>query len=216
MTSSPAKFTFDLDLRGKTDENAGKQVLSDAALAMLIQNARQDGYAEGFSEGERGVLAAQALGLTSAAETLASRSQTIMSTFDQAQKEAIAEAASLSAVIARKLASNLIAREPAAELEVLIKECFASLEGVPHLVIRCHPDLADKLREIATARIAHTGFAGRLVVMGDPDQVLGDGRIEWVDGGLVRDFGAISAEIDNRIAAYLAALGPNGADDNKH
>jgi flagellar assembly protein FliH len=216
MVASPAKFTFDLDLRGKTDEDAGKQVLSDAALAMLIQNARQDGYAEGFSEGERGVVAAQALGLTAAAETLAGRSQTIMSTFDQAQKEAISEAVALSAVIARKLASNLIAREPIAELEVLIKECFASLEGVPHLVIRCHPDLADKIREIATARMAHTGFDGRLVVMGDPDLALGDGRIEWVDGGLVRDFNALSAEIDNRIAAYLAALGPTGADDNTH
>ena len=52
----------------------------------------------------------------------------------------------------------------------------------------------------------HTsGFAGRLVVMGDPDQRLGDGRLEWVDGGLVRDIGAIAKDIDRKISAYLTA-----------
>jgi flagellar assembly protein FliH len=81
---------------------------------------------------------------------------------------------------------------------------MASLDGVPHLVIRCHPDLAEAVREIATGRMATSGFSGRLVVMGDPDQALGDGRLEWVDGGLVRDVAAISAEIDRRIAAFLA------------
>jgi flagellar assembly protein FliH len=52
-----------------------------------------------------------------------------------------------------------------------------------------------------------SGFAGRLVVLGDPEQKPGDGRIEWVDGGLVRDRAALEAEIDNRIAAFLAAKG---------
>ena len=43
--------------------------------------------------------------------------------------------------------------------------------------------------------------------MGDPDTKLGDGRLEWVDGGLVRDINAISNEINTRISAYLAARG---------
>jgi flagellar assembly protein FliH len=43
------------------------------------------------------------------------------------------------------------------------------------------------------------------VVMGDPDLRLGDGRLEWVDGGLVRDIGAVSKDIDSKISAYLAA-----------
>jgi flagellar assembly protein FliH len=52
-----------------------------------------------------------------------------------------------------------------------------------------------------------SGFTGRLVVIGDPEVALGDGKIEWADGGLVRDRAAISAAIDNRIAAYLDARG---------
>ena len=95
------------------------------------------------------------------------------------------------------------------EIEVLIAECLGSLDGVPHLVIRCHSNLADAVRQIATDRIHTSGFTGRLVVMGDPEIVLGDCRIEWVDGGLVRDQAAIASEIDGRIADFLAARGIN-------
>jgi flagellar assembly protein FliH len=42
-------------------------------------------------------------------------------------------------------------------------------------------------------------------VMGEPDIRLGDGRLEWVDGGLVRDADRLDAEINETIAAYLAA-----------
>ena len=38
---------------------------------------------------------------------------------------------------------------------------------------------------------------------------LGDGRIEWVDGGLVRDMASLSDQIDSRIAAFLVARGIN-------
>jgi flagellar assembly protein FliH len=210
--ASPAKFSFDLDLSGKKPVDNGDRLMSEAAIAALIQNAKQEGYAEGFVEGERGMVATQAQGLAFAAQALAARGENMLAGLEEAQKQAVVEAVNVAMAIGRKLASNLISREPLAELEVLINECFASLEGVPHLVIRCHPDLADQVREIATTRIATAGFSGRLVVMGDPDQALGDGRIEWVDGGLVRNSAAISEEIDNRITAYLAARGAISAD----
>src|SRR5690606_1614521 len=79
------------------------------------------------------------------------------------------------------------------------------LDGVPHLVIRCHPGLADAVRDIATARMATSGFTGRLVVRGEPGQALGDCRRAWVAGGLVRDRAAIEAEIDARMTDWLAA-----------
>ncbi|HWU18376.1 MAG TPA: hypothetical protein VN155_11905, partial [Devosia sp.] len=115
------------------------------------------------------------------------------------------EAVELAASIGRKLALHLLARYPTTELDALIGECMAGLNGVPHLVVRCHPDIADAIRDIATNHMQTSGFSGRLVVMGDPDQRLSDGRLEWVDGGLVRDIAAISADIDKAISAYLNA-----------
>lgn len=205
MPAVPARFTFDLDLGSPRERR--ESVVSESAVASLLEDARTAARAEGFAEGERSAIASAARQLATAADALADRVATFAASVEDAKKATLAEAAGLALGIARKLAGALIEREPTAEIDALIAECLASLDGVPHLVIRCHPSLADAVREIATGRMATSGFTGRLVVMGDPDQALGDGRIEWVDGGIVRNMSAISAEIDNRVAAYLDARG---------
>lgn len=203
MGSNMAKFTFDLDL-GRAPQRSKAVVAEDSVVAMLAA-AREEGFAEGLAQGERSAATMAAQSLALAAQDLAAQVAEAGSALDASKDEILDEAVSLAASIGRKLAAHLLAREPAAELEALLKDCMASLEGVPHLVIRCHPELADAIREIALGEIESSGFSGRLVVMGDPDQHLGDGRIEWVDGGLVRDMATISNEIDKRIAAYCAA-----------
>jgi flagellar assembly protein FliH len=202
--TAPARFTFDLDFK-HTDQH-DRQV-SETAMAALVQQAREDGYAEGFAQGERGVTASAAQALAVAAEMLAARSAEMTVALDDARKMMLREGIELAASVGRKLAAHLMARHPTIEIEMLVAECMAALEGVPHLVIRCAPDLADAVREIALAHMATSGFSGRLVVMGDPDQRLGDCKIEWVDGGLIRDVDAISGEINQRIAAFIAAHG---------
>lgn len=203
--AAPAKFTFGLDLSRREDRNA----VSEAAMATMMADSRTAGYAEGFAAGEQSVSARAAKQLTQAAAQLADQVAVMAASLDDARNETLSDAVALSVSIARKLAGALMAAQPTAEIEALITECLASLDGVPHLVIRCSPDLAEPVREIAQARIATSGYSGRLVVMGDPDIGLGDGRIEWVDGGLVRDMASLSDQIDSRIAAFLAARGIN-------
>lgn len=210
MASAPAKFNFDLDLGRPRERNS---LVTESAMTTLLDDARTAGRAEGFAEGERSAMASAARQLATAANGLADRVAALAASLEDAKRATLTEAVELAAEIARKLARALVEREPAAEIEMLIAECLASLDGVPHLVIRCNPGLADAVREIATSRVATSGFTGRLVVMGDPDQALGDGRIEWVDGGIVRDMSAISDEIDNRIAAYLAARGASRPEE---
>jgi len=211
MSPAPAKFTFDLDL-GRRAEPA--PAVSEATSLALQQQARAEGYAEGFKAGETSTASATAQGLAMAANALADLGAEMLRGLDEARHAARREGVELAGAIGRKLAAALLAEQPAAELEALLVDCLASLDGVPHLVIRCNPELADSLRDIAAARIATSGFTGRLIVMGDPEIKLGDGRIEWVDGGLVRDLDAISAQIDDRIAAYLAARGTRAIEEH--
>jgi flagellar assembly protein FliH len=143
--------------------------------------------------------------IAKAAHNLADHSAALNAALDDHRQATLTEAVSLAAAIGRKLAHHLLEREPTAEIEALVTECLASLDAVPHLVIRCNAELADAVREIATTRIATSGFAGRLVVLGDPDLAMSDSRIEWADGGIVRDTAALEAQIDQRIAQYLAA-----------
>ena len=207
--ASPAKFRFDLDLGRPKDHSA---TVNESAVATMVADARTAGYAEGFAAGEQSVSAKAAKQLSAAANNLAEHVAAMAASLDDTSRETLADAVGLASSVARKLANALLAHQPTAEIEALIAECMASLEGVPHLVIRCHPELADQVREIAQARMSTSGFNGRLMVMGDHDVALGDGRIEWVDGGLVRDMDAISKQIDARIASFLAARGIGAMD----
>lgn len=204
MTATPAKFTFNLDMSQRRERTC---TLTEAKLNALLEKARQDGYATGHAEGEKSELARTAQAAASAAEKISQQTAQLLAAVDQMRKQTLGQAVDLSGAIAKKLAGELIAREPVAELQALIGECMASLDQAPHLVIRCNEDLAEPLREIAEQRMATSGFSGRLVVMGEPDIPPGDGRIEWVDGGLVRDSAAIADQIDKCIRDYLKAEG---------
>jgi flagellar assembly protein FliH len=208
--AAAARFTFDLDLAHTTGD-AG--FLGDAARAALEQQAHARGYTEGLATGERNATAIAAQGLAAAASVLAERAAALLAKSDTARLDAERTAIDLAAGIARKLAVGLLAQQPTAELEALLVDCLTSLAAVPHLVIRCHPDLVARLQEIAAARVAASGFTGRLIVMGEPEIALGDGRIEWAEGGLVRDAAAVWADIEICITAYLAAHGASHLEE---
>ena len=204
--AQPARFTFDLDLGQRTIPSAPPApTVPEELVAQLVAQAREDAYAEGLAAGERNAASMAAQTLAAAAGTLATQTAEMVAALDDASLAAKREAIELAASIGRKLALHLLARHPTVELEALIAECMQSLGGVPHLVVRCHPAIADEIRDIATAHMHTSDFSGRLIVMGDPDVRLGDGKLEWVDGGLVRDIGEISKDIDRKIMAFLAA-----------
>ena len=80
---------------------------------------------------------------------------------------------------------------------------FQHLRGVPHLVVRVNAALVEAV-EAHVQRIARErGYEGRLVVMGEPDIAPGDGRIEWADGGIVREQAHIEAAVDHAVAGAL-------------
>jgi flagellar assembly protein FliH len=199
--AAPAKFRFDLDLGHREERNS---VVTESALAAIVSNARAEGYRDGLAEGQKASVVKAAERLAHAAEQLADRAASINAALDDHRHLTIVSAVELAATVGRKLAGQLLAQNPTGEIETLLAECLASLDNVPHLVIRCAPELADAVREIAMARIATSGFTGRLVVLGDPDHAAGDARIEWADGGIARDRAVLEAQIDQRIAGFIA------------
>lgn len=200
--AEPARFNFDLDL-GHARHSA--RVFDDAELSALIENARAEGRAAGRAEAESEATTRAAEAAAGAAEALAAELERSADALDRRTAEIRAEAADLARLMAGKLAMALIDSQPQTEVEALIAECMASLERAPHLVVRCHADLAAAIDKTATGLAAEKGFEGRLVVMGEPDIAPGDCRIEWADGGVVRDRAAIEKAIDDRVARFVGA-----------
>jgi flagellar assembly protein FliH len=210
MTSAPAPFTFDLDLGGRSERT---KFMRQSTLEAELAKARRDGYEHGFAEGERSTASETAKATAAAAVKLAEESVAMNVAFVQALQTRSAEAAQLALAAARKLAASLLDRQPLAEIEALLAECLASVQDAPHMVVRCHPDLADALRDAAEQHLESTGFGGRLVILGEPEIPLGDCRIEWADGGLVRDFAGTNQDMDEAIARFLTTRDGTAAEE---
>ena len=97
------------------------------------------------------------------------------------------ETVEVAVAVAAKLAPALIASEPLAEIAALATECFHHLVATPHVAVCVGPAIYEvakaKVDEIAQGR----GFEGRLAVISDETLAAGDCRIEWTDGGVIRD-----------------------------
>lgn len=83
------------------------------------------------------------------------------------------------------------------------RECLAHARHAPHLAIRVHESLVETVEGKLSGLAREAGFAGRIVVLGDPDIALGDGRLEWADGGIAIERAELDEAVDRAVAAVF-------------
>ena len=189
-----AKYLFDEDFSSGAKPPTITLVEAERRRADAESVAYRNGFAAGQAQAQSGALAVIADGLERLDKALAGIAARLET-----------EAVEVAVAVAGKLAPELIAREPFAEISALATESFNHLVKAPHVVVHIGADIYEdakgKLDEIAAAR----GFEGRLVVLPDPAMAPGDCRIEWADGGVARDRAATLAVIDDVVDRYVAA-----------
>jgi flagellar assembly protein FliH len=115
------------------------------------------------------------------------------------------EAVDVAVSVARKLCSELMAVEPLTEVMALVGDCFKNLVATPHLVVRINDQLYEEARERIEKQAKQSGFAGRLVILAEPEIENGDCKIEWADGGVVLERAAIDSKINELVGRYMAS-----------
>jgi flagellar assembly protein FliH len=176
--AAPAKFLFDVDFAAGSPREP-TVTLSDHAvkLAEAEAAARQRGYAEGQHDAE----VENGRRIASTLERIATGIDHAAGALKAIEARLECEAVEVAVAVARKLAPSLIEREPFAEISALAGGCFRELVAAPHIAVRVNEGLyaaaREKIDDIARAH----GFAGRLVVLGEPNIAAGDCRIEWAD-----------------------------------
>ena len=194
---SPAKFLFDNDFAASARSKSSLTLVEHAAkLAEAEAASFRDGFAAAKDEAEHRA-AATLERISGALDGLARGLSAV-----EARLET--EAVEVAVAVARKLASELIAREPYAEIAALAADCFRHLVAAPHVVVRVNDQLLAGARERLEETMRGSGFDGRLVVLAEPEIAPGDCRIEWADGGIKRDRAAIEAAVDEAVARYIA------------
>jgi flagellar assembly protein FliH len=197
-----AKYLFDQDFapEAKTAEKAK----TAAELALMLAEAESKGYRDGFAAAELEGTAVATRRVAVAFEQIGDALSRLSRGLATIEARLETDSVELAAAIARKLAPELVAREPFVEIAALATECLRHLAASPHVVVRVN----DSLHEIAVARLDEIararGFEGRLMVLAEPEIAVGDCKIEWADGGVVRSAEKTDLAIGHAIGRYLA------------
>ena len=201
--TAKAKYLFDQDFA--PGAKVAEKAVAAAEHALMLSEAENNGFRNGFEAAEQEATVVAARRTAAAFERVADTIEQFARTIFAAEQRIEAEAIELAVAIAKKLVPELVVREPFGEIAALVTECFRQLASSPHIIVRVndalHVTARDRLAEIARTR----GFEGRLVVIAEPEIALGDCKIEWADGGVVRDQGKIDAAISTAIGRYLGA-----------
>ena len=197
-----AKFLFDNDFAAG---NLAARPIPPSEHALKLAEAESKGFRDGFAAAEKEGTALAERRTAIAFEQIGSALDRLASGLKTVEQRLEAEAIELAAAIARKLAPELVLRQPFAEISALAADCFRHLHATPHVVVR----VGDALLETTRARLdeiaRHCGFEGRLVVIAEPDIAAADCRIEWADGGVARTAAKTDTAIGNAISRYLGA-----------
>jgi flagellar assembly protein FliH len=206
--AAAAKFMFDRDFSASAQVAAPAVAAAEHEVALAAAEAR--GFRDGTNAAEAQARTEAERRLALAFERIANGVEQLRASLKRVEDRFEAEAIEVALAVGRKLAADLIAKEPYAEIEALADQCFREMISAPHIVVRVNADLysdaKQRLEDVARAR----GFEGRLVVMSEGDIAPGDCRIEWADGGLKRDRATTEAAIGEAVGRYVAARRDGG------
>jgi flagellar assembly protein FliH len=198
--ASTAKYMFDEDFATGT-----KPTITVVEAERRRQDAEALAHRTGFAAGLAQAQGEAAQRAASALALIASSLERLDRALNGIEARLETEAVEVAVAVAAKLAPQLVAREPFVEISALATECFHQLVGTPHVEVRIASDIFEvaksQLEAIARAR----GFEGRLMLTPDPAMAPGDCRIEWAEGGVIRDQAATMSTIDEVVGRYVAA-----------
>jgi flagellar assembly protein FliH len=196
-----AKYLFEQDFAPGASQ--AEKAVAAAEHTRKLAEAEAQGFRNGFEAAEREGHSVAARNTAAAFERIGTTIEHFAGRIAAAEQRIEAEAVELAVAIARKLAPELVQREPFVEIAALATECFRQLSTAPHVVVRVndtlHQTAKEQLEEIARTR----GFDGRLVVVAEPEIAVGDCKIEWADGGVVRDMAETEKSIGEAVQRYL-------------
>lgn len=203
--AAPAKFLFDMDF--SAPDKSRERPATAIEIAQKIAAAESRAYRDGHEAGQREAKAESDRRTALALEEIGIAIKGIGARFSGIETRMETEAVDVAVAVARKLCSELIAREPLGEIAGLVKDCFAHLVSTPHLVVRINDSLYEAARDRIERLAKQSGFEGRLVILAEPEIETGDCKIEWADGGVVLERAAIDAKINELVGRYIASRG---------
>jgi flagellar assembly protein FliH len=203
MRAAPAKFLFENDFAPGGGEKKPSMTLDDHAAR--VKAAEAAAFARGFEQGAAEARAEAEKRSLAMIERIATAMGALDKQLEAVEAKFETEAVEVAVAVAKKLAPELVATEPFAEIAALAVGCFRNLVKCPHVVVRVNDALHETAREKLDEIVRRCSPDTKLVLLAEPEIAPGDCRIEWADGGIDRDTAAMSAAIDEAVTRYINA-----------
>ncbi len=197
-------FLFDTDFgrpRGPSAADAEAAARTEAERAALEAAA----YARGLQDGRAEAALQEQARLADALTRVGLAAAGLLNQSDARDSEREAQALAFANALARRIAGEALDARPLAAVEEAARSALRHLRGVPHLVLRVNEALVDDAETLMKRLSREHGFEGRLVVLGEPDMAPGDARLEWADGGVVRERARIEAAVESALSPNFAS-----------
>lgn len=190
---STSKFLFDTRFEtGAPPPPPQRKSFTAAELDAARQAGEKSGYAAGRAAALREIEARVQLAMNVMVDGLGGALDAIHARHEAQGRETLV----VATTILRKLYPAMTARFEQGELEALLAECLSQLASEPRIVVRVPDGLVDALKPRIDKASARAGYAGRVILIGDPAMTDSQSRVEWADGGVERDPARVLAEID--------------------
>lgn len=186
------KFLFQREFGAPTGAPSPK-------LQEALADAERRGFDIGRAEGRAQAMAENDAALAATVARLADAATAMLARADEDREAFEREAIAFAMALGQKLAGDALARFPMDAIAQVARSSFEHLRGVPHLVVRVNEELVEKTDALMKKIARERGFEGRLVIMGEPEIAKGDVRLEWADGGIVRDGATIGEAVARSI-----------------
>ena len=116
------------------------------------------------------------------------------------------DAIEIASTTANLLADEYLARNPTLNVEALFRDALEHVDDAPHVALTVNDAHAEKI-QAATSKIAsERGFAGKIVVLGDPETKVGDCCLQWADGGISIETSALKSTLNAIVRKHLDRL----------
>ncbi|MGE4352070.1 MAG: FliH/SctL family protein [Bdellovibrionales bacterium] len=186
--TTPQKYRFDLTFdNGMNKRPLEKEKPKPMFTQENMDEAHQAGYQEGVQAGREAEAKSQQKQMNLLLSDIGSALGGVMQSSEDVWQRQLNQLQQIALSIAKKILPHYAATHGLDEIEAIVAKVLADMGREPRLVFRVNEESFDEVSDKINAIAASQAYAGKVVILGDPDIAPGDCRIEWADGGIERN-----------------------------
>lgn len=207
MTAAqPAKFGFDTVFDKAGDIAHAPVRIKRMFTADEVERIREQALAEG-----RGSVTARAEAeAAQALAQIAEAAQRALGVLAKVAHEHRVQSADLALAAGRKIAHAALERFPEAPVNAALAELAAEVTATPKLVVRCAPDLVERVQAALDRTAQACGLSAQILVKDDPALPVAAFVLDWGDGRAAFDPEESAERVGAALRTALAAEGLHG------